>query len=130
MEVKEEKLKRRKLVKVRVIQRKGKSALVEWVVGDDKQRAFVPATEIDKGKCDAEVIKAGMPYGVPWEQLVDLSGITAEAVGKAMRKRNLWTATDIEQNMSGVSKAIAALISPVVIGLRRAAKQGVKDASD
>jgi len=34
----------------------------------------------------------------------------------------LWTADDMERNMQKVSKAIAVIISPVIISLRRAAK--------
>lgn len=121
-----EKSKRRKLVSVRVVERKGKSALVEWTVGDnDRKRAFVPAEAIEGGnKCDENVIKAGIPYGIPWEELADISGITPEAIGREMRRRNLWTAEDIERNMQKVSKVIAVLISPVIMSLRRAAKIG------
>lgn len=133
MEVTEEKPKpkRRKLIDVRVIQRKGKSALIEWSVKDDRRRAFVPADAVEDGnKCDKDVIDAGVPYGAPWEELVDVSGLTPEAVGREMRRRNLWTAADVEGNMAAVSKVIAALVSPVVIKLRRAAKQEVKDADN
>jgi hypothetical protein len=122
-EEKKEKPKRRKLITVRIIEYKGKSALVEWQDGDDRQRAFVPLESVEKDKCDEEIIKAGVLYGVPWEEFVDVSGITPEAIGKEMRKRNLWTAKDMERNAASVSKAIAALISPVVISLRRAARE-------
>jgi len=122
MEIEKEKPKRRKLITVRIIEQRGPSALIEWNVDDDIRRAFVPADTIEGDKCDGEIVEAGVPYGIPWEELADISSITPEAIGKEMRRRGLWTADDMERNMQKVSKAIAVIISPVIISLRRAAK--------
>jgi hypothetical protein len=122
-EKKEEKPKRRKMVQVRVAERKGQSVLVEWLDGKDRRRVFVPANKVEGDKVEDAVLDAGIPYGVPWREFVDMSGITPEMVERELRRRGVWTAADMERNTVGVSKAIAALISPVVIGLRRAARE-------
>jgi hypothetical protein len=114
---------RRKLIQIRVTETKGQSALVEWLDGKDRKRVFVPADQVEGDKVEDAVLDAGVPYGVPWREFVDLSGVTPETIERELRRRGIWTAADMERNTVGVSKAIAALISPVVIGLRRAVKQ-------
>lgn len=114
--------KRRKMIKVRIVERRGPSVLVEWDVGDDWRRAFIPTDVLEEDECDADELEAGIQYGEPWEKYADVSGITPEAIGKGLRRRGIWTVDDMERNIMTASKAIAALVSPVLASVRRAAK--------
>lgn len=107
MDEKEKKQERKpKQVAVKVVAQKDQSALVEWAAGDDVRRAYVPAGKIEGGRCDLETLEAGIPYGAPWEDLVDLSGLTPQAVARQLRRHGIWTRADIERNMQGAQRAI------------------------
>ena len=93
-----------KTVAVRVVGQKGKSALVEWEAEGDLCRAYVPASEVEGDRCGEDVLARGVPYGVPWEDLV--GPVAPEAVGKQLRRRGIWTRADIEKDIQGVRRAI------------------------
>jgi hypothetical protein len=81
------------LVRVRIVETKGKSALVEWDDGR-MHRAYVPVESLDGKLCPDNALKEAPVYGVPWELLLDLSGITPEAVADALRRKWIWTTED------------------------------------
>ena len=72
MSEEEKKERKPKLVAVKVIESKGKSALVQWADGEDLRRAYVPASKVKDGQCDEDALGAGIPYGVPWEELISI----------------------------------------------------------
>jgi len=114
---------RRKLIPVSVIADSGKSALVQWAVRDDVRRAYVPKNKVEKGKVDETVLGKGIAYGVPWEQVAKVQLVTAEDVGRAMRRANLWTVADLERNPKK-AKSVLCQLSGITLGtLRRAAKR-------
>lgn len=82
-----------KFVKVRIVRKKGQSALVEW---DDGclHRAYVPVSVLDDSQCPEDVLEEAPAHGVPWELLLDLSEVTPEAVADKLRRRGIWTAED------------------------------------
>ena len=106
-EEKEEKKKERrpKMIAVKIVEEKGKSALVEWQAEGDLCRAYVPVSKTEGGKCDEDTLGIAIPYGVPWEDLI--GPVTTETVGKELRRRGIWTSADIEKNMQGVRRAIS-----------------------
>lgn len=97
---------KQKSIAVKVIAQEGQSALVEWTTEDDAHRAYVPHEKIEDGECPEDALRAGIPYGAPWEELIDLSGLTPQAVARQLRRHGIWTRADIERNMQGAQRAI------------------------
>lgn len=107
-EDKEKKPKAAKKVEVRVVAQEGESALAEWAEEGDLRRAYVPVGKVEGGRCDLDALNAGITYGVPWEDLIDVSGLTREAVGRELRRKGFWTSADINDNMRIVQRAVNA----------------------
>ncbi len=98
---------------VRVIAKKGKSALVEW--GDDAgiHRAFVPTDSItlDSSNHDRTVVSAddlaiGLPYGVEWSTAVTFD-LSVEEMEQALYRRGIWTVDDVRANPQAAVSALA-----------------------
>jgi hypothetical protein len=114
---------RRRLRRVSVIAHNNKSTLVQWAVDGDVRRAYVPTNKVEKDKVDETVLKQGIPYGVPWEDVVEVRLVTSEDVGRAMRRANLWTVADLERNPQKAKKVLCQLSGIKLGTLRRAAKR-------
>jgi hypothetical protein len=124
--VEEEKKTEKKKVKhiiIQVVEQRGQSALVEWPQEGDLRRAYVPVDAISNAKCDEDVLNAGLPYGVPWEDLIDASGLMPEAIGKELRRLGFWTAVDIEKSIQGTQRAINKATGLTPASLHTLAKQ-------
>lgn len=105
-EEKEKKKERKpKRIAVKIIAQKDLSALVEWEAEGDLCRAYVPADKVEDGQCGEDVLAAGIPHGVPWEDVLPETP-PREAVGKQLRQHGIWTCADIEKNIQGVQRAI------------------------
>lgn len=116
----ETKLRRKaKPVAVSVIARKGKSALVEWGAGDGLKRAFVPADLVEGDAVNPEVLAQGIPYGVPWAELVDTSGATPANFQAEMHRNGIWTVADLEAKPKILHK-----ILPIITGINLGALRG------
>lgn len=105
MEEEKKKERKPKRVAVKVIEQKDQSALVEWSVEGDLCRAYIPAAKVEGGQCGEDTLAAGIPYGVPWEDVISTAP-TREAIGKQLRRHGIWTRADIERNMQGAQRAI------------------------
>lgn len=133
-EKKEEKKERKpKQIAVKVVESKGKSALVQWRDGDDLRRAYVPADKVtvaDEGaRCDEDTLKAGIPYGVPWEELIKFD-IDPAAIARELRLRGIWTSRDLEMNPKALRRAVDEATGLTPSALRRAAAQYEKQGAD
>ena len=85
----------KKKVTVKIIQTEGASSLVEFENEGLLARVFVPRTKIKDGECSADVLDRGVPYGVPWETLLDFSSLTPEWIAQKMRAKGIWTLEDL-----------------------------------
>jgi len=131
-EIKEEKTERkpraRKLIEgVGIVAKEGASALVQWSTVDGLKRGYVPANEVSAdGKCPADVLSASIPYGAPWEEILEeilrMRPRTADEFANSLRAHGIWTAEDIERNPRGAQRAINAIIGVTIGALRRAAQ--------
>ena len=113
---------RRKLVPVRVVGRKGQAALVEWAVDGDYARAHVPPDQIENGKVDANVLEAGVPYGIPWENFLRIE-VTAGMVAMQLRRMGIWTLDDLKQRAPEAKRAVQEAVAFDIGELIRAAEQ-------
>ena len=119
-------------MQVKVLGRKGKSVLVEWL--DERQgvqRSYVPLDSVydrsDKSFCD--LAEVGIPFGESWALLAQaLPPLDGEALQRELRRVNIWTAEDLKANPAAGSSAIQQVIGLSVQQLVRAATktQGVQ----
>lgn len=116
------KAKKPKQVQVRVIQRRGESALVEWLDGELQNRAMIPVTAVVDGHVAEDVLNAGVPYGVPWAELVQLTA-TAEAVQAELYRVGVWTVVDLRQKPQLALGALQRVYGVDLSALMRAAKE-------
>lgn len=120
MEEKETKPRRKpKPVAVSAVAQKGKSVLVEWTASDGLKRAFIPADQVEGDAVDPEVLGQGIPYGVPWAELVDTSGATPENFQAEMHRNGIWTAADLEAKPKILIKVL-----PIITGINLGALRG------
>lgn len=91
-------------MKIRVIETRGLTALVEWDDGAGVHRAYVPTDRIENAAADYETLAAGIPFGEAWETL-PLGNVGAEQIAQALRARGIWTAEDA-QNVNRVRAAL------------------------
>lgn len=126
-EEKEKKERKPKTVPVRIVEGKGKSSLVQWSLkGGDLRRAYVPVdkvTGVDEGaRCDKDALEAGIPYGVPWKELIKVD-VDPAAVAQELRRRGVWTSRDLEMNPKVLRRIVDKMTGLTPGNLRRAAAQ-------
>lgn len=109
-------------IKVRVVQRRGESALVEWLDGERQSRAMIPATAVVDDLVAEDVLAAGIPYGVPWGELVQLTA-TPDAVQAELYRVGVWTVDDLRQNPQLALGALQRVYGTDLAALMRAAKE-------
>lgn len=119
--------KRVKQVGVRVISGAGQSVLVEWRDDSGPHRAYVPREDVSSDTCSEDVLSAGMPYGVEWAEIVDVSGVTPQEVARQLRRHNLWTHRDIQQNPAALLAAINNATRSLVKSILSASKMKEED---
>lgn len=106
---------------VRVIRTQNQSALVEWVDGEGRaQRVYIPTSEVVDGSVSAEALAMGIPHGVPWAQLVEIS-VSPELVEQHLHRAGIWTAEDLRNNPNAAVGALQAAYGVDLAVLRRAA---------
>lgn len=102
--------KRARYLRVRVVERRGESVVVERVMDDVPWRGVLPK---DALRTDGRVAKpdldAAIPYGVPWEEF-DFRTPTARELCTALRKRGIWTYEDLTRRPQTARKAILSLV--------------------
>lgn len=109
-------------VKVRVVQRRGESALVEWLDGEQQNRVTIPVTAVVNDHVADDVLLAGVPYGVPWAELVQLTA-TPAAVQSELYRVGVWTVDDLRQKPQLALGALQRVYGVDLAALMRAAKE-------
>lgn len=102
----------KEMVAVQVIGSREKASLVKYLDGETLCQVYVPTNKVTVGKDKVEVeksvLKRGMPYGLPWEN-VELPEITGEQLADELHKYGIWTAEEYRSNPNGVRAAIQQL---------------------
>ena len=109
-------------IAVRVVQKKGQAALVEWVNFDGIHRATIPATAVKGGKVAKDELDYGISYGEPWEEMIVLSA-TSEAIAAELRRCGIWTREDLEARPNQALGAIQAVYGVGLTALLRVVRQ-------
>ncbi len=99
---------------MRVVYQRGGYQLVEYERDGRLQRVYLPDdVELDEG-----VVEQGLPYGDPWENLLDFT-VTPEQIADAWRRSGIWTIEDFEQHSGEAISVIVNLLSIDLAALRR-----------
>jgi len=78
------------------------------------RRAFVPVETVENGQCSTVILKAGIPYGVPWVQFLGPSPITSEAITNALHRAGIWTYEDLQSNDRRIIKIATDLVGAAI----------------
>ena len=111
-----------RLVAVQVVRVTGGSALVEFARKGKAQRVTVPAAELQAGKVAQDVLDAGIPYGLPWEE-TELASITAADLAANLRTAGIWTTEDLQRNTQKAVGVLQATYQLDLAALLRFAKE-------
>ena len=100
-------------MEVTLIQRSGDAVLAECVFDGTPFRRVVPFGNLvfvdDRAEIDPEDWDAGIDYGIDWEAVFDdLPVFLPENFALEMRKRNIWTVQDAQENPNEVLAALQA----------------------
>ena len=79
---------------VRLVAHKDGSALVEWIDLYGYHRAYVPLDRLKDGTVSAKDLERGIPYGLPWEDWIEVSA-TPESIANELRRRGIWRWEDM-----------------------------------
>lgn len=110
------------MIPVTCVRCDGEAVLVEWQVGDDFCRGTIPCSACKQDKVSQEDLDAAVPYGLCWESLLELT-VTAETVGKELRRRGIWTAVDLEASFNAACQGVRGLHDREMVALLRAAQE-------
>ncbi len=114
-------------MKVKVIQRKGHAALVEWLDGAGSlRRATVPLEAVVNDEVDESDLDMGIEYGLPWAELVTLR-VTPERIERELRKHGIWTHADLRARPNVAAAALQAAYAVNLTALRQAAERLEKE---
>jgi hypothetical protein len=110
------KKKREKMIPVRLIRAKGKSALVQWGKGYGLRRAYVPTGKVENGKCAESALDAGAPHGEDWDNVVKdaIEQITSERIAAELHLAGIWTKEDLRNRPKQAERAIIKANSDVL----------------
>lgn len=104
-EKQEEKKPVKHFIEVRVIQKRGKGAVVEWVEGGKAFRKIVPLGQVKDDKVEEKALEKSPDYGVPWAKEIKMNA-KPEDIETALHNAGIWTAQDA---MKGAGRVIGAL---------------------
>lgn len=121
---------RSKLVQVRVLRKKGNSAVVTYRDKDDKRRAvLLPGSFIGEipGKdteVEEEVLERGADYGLDWDVIFP-DGIFVESseLGNMLFDRGVYTVEDLRDNPQAFQDAIQQLTRKLSKQVQRTVKE-------
>lgn len=112
-------------MRVKIIETKGQSALVEYVAGDNTtQRCVIPSSLIVDNDVPLSDLNAGIEYGTRWEELVNFS-IDSRSFADELRRRGVWTLDDLLGDVNharGAANYLAAQIFKQYVNAARQAR--------
>ena len=111
---------------VTVAQTDNHVSLIEWRDGGDLCRAIVPVEAVDAGRVLQDDLDMAIPYGVRWEALIDEDGVTPWMIGRALRRRGIWTAEDLEAQFNVALQIVRGMYDREMVKLLRAAQEVIE----
>lgn len=108
---------------MKTIKRAEQAVLVEWREDGKAHRAWVPLG----AEGSEDEARLGIPYGVPWAELIPPRAIFPEELEAALHSRGIWTAEDAQLNPQAILGAIVELIGVDMAAVIRAAREYEKE---
>ena len=108
---------------MRTVKTSGKAALVEWEEDGTLQRAWVPR-ELAESQEEAAL---GIPYGVPWGEIIQLQPVDSAQLETLLRKRGIWTAADAQRHPQAIVGALIELVGVDMAAVIAAARHYEKE---
>ena len=105
-----------KQIAVKAVKRSGQAVCVEYDERGWPRRAWVPAEEVREGKIAADVLEAGQPVGIRWEERVT-STLDVQRLARALYRRGMFSADQVAADKPGAMAAIQEAIGPVFLEL-------------
>jgi hypothetical protein len=105
------------MIPVRIINTVGETALVEWMVGADFVRGYLPKGVIQANATISESdAEAATSYGVTWENYIRNS-VSVKDIAREMRRHGLWTADDLRARPQEYMRIIQTLFALDVVAV-------------
>lgn len=113
--------------RVRVLRRKNGLALIEWPVGDDFRRSWIPISTFqdDLGStATVEHPEYGLPFedGIPWEEIIVMAA-SPNIIARELRRQGIWTIEDLRARPDDARAAIQSAYRMDLQALRLAAEE-------
>lgn len=109
---------------MKIIKTAGKSTLIEWELENGAPyRAWVPADAVE----DCESWHLGIPYGVPWSEVVTLNKVEGHEIERALRNAGLWTYEDARKRPQAILGILQSLLGMDLAQILIAAKSYEED---
>ncbi len=112
------------MINIKIISRRKQSALIEFTKNDRLQRVTVPVKDIVDNQVSDYKLKAAIPYGVEWSEMITLKA-TSQDLERNLRRAGIWTKEDALQNANRVLGVIQATYQVDLGAILKIAK-GVK----
>lgn len=100
--------------------------MVEYTRAGKLARVVVPVEAVIGGAVDADLIEAGVPYGLPIASLVTLKATSADFETN-LHKNDIWTAEDILTHPAEVQGALQATYAVDVSTIFTVASKATKE---
>ena len=97
-------------IPVRVVSRKGDSAIVEYTDKGMLERVVIAHSVADSGTLSVSELKDAAPYGLPIGKFVSDKSLGMR-LQLACRQRGLWTLKDFSQNPQFIQAALQEALS-------------------
>ena len=101
--------KEKQTVKVNVIEIQKSAAVVEWKTKAGLKRVVIPVAEIHSQSVAADVLEAGIEYGIPWEKVITIT-VKPSDYADALRTAGIWTAEDVGRKQMVVRGVLNAVL--------------------
>lgn len=83
--------------------------LIEWTRDDMIHRGWIPDDMINAdNEVTERTIQSSIPFGLPFEHIIDRQTISPQILADSLRRRGIWTEEDVMKNPETVQKAIIA----------------------
>lgn len=99
-------------MKVKTIEIKGQSALVEWEQDGMLRRGYVPAEIIEDDHVDETDLDRSIPYGLLFEEV--MGDVSASEIIDSLHRAGIWTYSDLTARDRRLIRIGTDLIGAVV----------------
>ena len=79
------------MVDIKIIEKRGESALVEWLTSGIRQRGYIPIEAIAENQAPAGVLVLATPHGL------DILNMDIRKFSERLHAHDIWTQADLRQ---------------------------------